>query len=119
MKHIDLSSFELIDNHCHPFPAGREPADFARNACIGLYPVESEDMRNTVYYQMLLNELRRFLDMKGASDDEVISERNRRALSDREAYTKALYREAGYSSLLVDFGYPIGQKYDREKKLSL
>ncbi len=118
MKKIDLSGFELIDNHCHPFPAGREPAEFARNACIGLYPVESEDMKNTVYYQMLINEIRRFLDMEGASDDEVISERNRRALNDREAYTKALYREAGYSSLLVDFGYPIGQKYDRNKKLS-
>ena len=118
MKKIELDSFELIDDHCHPFPVSREPEDFARNACIGLYPVESEDMKNTVYYQMLLNELRRFLDMKGASDDEVISERNRRAREDRENYTKALYREAGYSSLLVDFGYPISQKYNKDAKLS-
>ena len=47
MTRLDLTEYEVIDNHCHPFPVGREPKDFARNACIGLYPVESEDMRNT------------------------------------------------------------------------
>ncbi|MBQ5955940.1 MAG: amidohydrolase family protein [Clostridia bacterium] len=118
MTRLDLTEYEVIDNHCHPFPVGREPKDFARNACIGLYPVESEDMRNTVYYHMLMNELRRYFDMKDASDEEVIEVRNAHAIKDREAYTKALYREAGYSSLLVDFGYPIGQKYDKSKKLS-
>ena len=29
MKKIELESFELIDDHCHPFPVSREPEDFA------------------------------------------------------------------------------------------
>lgn len=108
---LDLTNYPVTDNHCHPFPEGREPAEFERNMCIGLYPVESEDMRNTVYFQMMIKELKRFFKLpENASDDEVIAARNKAAHGDREAYVQSLMEDAGYKRLLVDFGYPISQK---------
>lgn len=116
---LDLTSYPVTDNHCHPFPAGREPLEFERNFCIGLYPVRSEDMRNTLYYHMMLKELRRLFGMSAdVPDKQVIAQRNSMAKEHRTEYTAMLWKDAGYKKFLVDFGYPISQKHDPGKKLS-
>jgi hypothetical protein len=108
---LNLSNYPLTDNHCHPFPLNREPVDFERNMCIGLYPVKSENMRNTLYFHMMINELRRFFNLEeSVSIDEVIAIRNKNARENRDAYVKSLLQDAGYTRLLVDYGYPISQK---------
>lgn len=117
MNNLNLSDYPIIDNHTHPFPAKRESADFYRNFSIGLYPVSAENMKNTLYCQMMMNELRRLYQMPLASDEEIIKHRNKLAFSDRRAYTQMLWKDAGYVAMLVDFGYPVGQKHDKTKKL--
>lgn len=115
---LDLTDYPITDNHCHPFPLEREPESFERAMCIGLYPVKNEDMRNTVYFQMMINEMKRFFGMpQNASADEVIARRNKEAVNNRAEYVKALIKDAGYTRLLVDFGYPIGQKRDKSSYL--
>lgn len=115
---LDLTNYPVTDNHCHPFPAGREAKEFERNFCIGLYPVPSEDMRNTLYYHMMLGELKRLYGMEtDTPDSEVIRYRNQFIREDRSGYMQKLWKDAGYRKFLVDFGYPIGQKHDRSKYL--
>lgn len=115
---IDLSKLPVIDNHCHPFPAGREPAEYERNFCIGLYPVPAEDMRNTIYFQMVINELRSFYKMpEDSTVDEVIAKRNDLALNHRKEYAQQLFKDANIVGFLCDFGFPITRKRDPEKIL--
>lgn len=116
---IDLTSLPVIDNHCHPFPAKREPAEYERNFCIGLYPVPAEDMRNTIYFQMVINELRRFYGMpETATVDEVIEKRNDLAQNHRKEYAQRLFADANIVGFLCDFGFPITRKRDPSKILT-
>lgn len=106
---LDLSGIPVIDNHCHPFPHKREPEEFERTLCIGLYPVKSEDMQHTVYYQMMLHELKRFFHLPDDTPDaDVIAHRNKMRAED--GYVQELIKDAGLEELLVDFGYPITRK---------
>ena len=108
---LDLSGIPMIDNHCHPYMAGREPEFFERNLCIGLYPVRQEDMRHTVYYHMMTSELRRFFDLPADTPaPEVIAYREQVCKEDRHGYIQKLLVDAGLEGLLVDFGYPITRK---------
>lgn len=108
---LDLSGIPAVDNHCHPFLYGREPATFERAMCIGLYPVEPEDMRHTIYFHMITNEMRRFFDMpKDTPAAEVIAHRNKVSAENRSDYIQSLIRDAGLEVLLIDFGYPITRK---------
>lgn len=116
---IDLSALPVIDNHCHPFPAGREPEHYERNFCIGLYDVPPEDMRNTLYFQQMLNELRRFLKMpETATIDEVIEKRNDLAQNHRKEYAQQLFQDANIVGFLSDFGFPISRKRHPELALT-
>ncbi|MCU6748776.1 amidohydrolase family protein [Faecalicatena acetigenes] len=117
MKKLDLSGIPAIDNHCHPFPYGREAKDFERALCIGLYPVESEDMRHTILYHMMTNELKRFFKMDaGASQEEVVKQRNK--ARSMNTYVQDLIKDAGLEALLVDFGYPITRKTLTSQEIS-
>lgn len=116
---IDLSSLPVIDNHCHPFPVGREPKDYERNFCIGLYEVPAEDMRNTIYFQQVVNALRKYLEMpEDATVDEVIAKRNDLALNHRKEYAQKLFKSANIVGFLCDFGFPISQKRHPELALT-
>lgn len=115
---IDLSNIPLIDNHCHPFPAEREPERFERGLCIGLNPIDPDDMKHTVLYHMMISQLRRFFKLpETTSDEEVIERRNRACREDRVSYINSLVRDAGLEAILVDFGYPISQKQHPERFL--
>ena len=93
---IDLSGIPMIDNHCHPFPKGREPEHFERNFCTGFLNVPPEDMRNTLYFQQTANELRRILGLgQDASIDEIIEKRNEQAMGNRKEYCRKLFEDAG------------------------
>ncbi len=115
---LDFSQIPLIDNHCHPFPAEREPKDFPCALCIGLLPVKPEDMKNTLLYHMMVAELRRFLELpEDSSDEEVLERRNQLYKEDPDKYVQSLIQDAGLEALLVDFGYPISQKQYPERYL--
>ena len=88
---IDLTNIPLIDNHCHPFPAEHEPERFERGLCIGLNPINSDDMKHTVLYHMMISQLRRFFKLpETASDEEVIARRNKACHEDRVSYINSL-----------------------------
>lgn len=115
---IDLSAIPVIDNHCHPFLKNREPAVFEDNFCIALFDVPAVDMRNTIYFQMVINELRRFFGMKeDATVDEVIALRNDWAFNHRKEYAEKLFGDANIVSFMCDFGFPITQKRKPENYL--
>lgn len=115
---LNLSNIPLIDNHCHPFPAEREPERFERGLCIGLNPIDPDDMKHTVLYHMMLSQLRRFFRLpETASDEEVIARRNKACREDRVSYVNSLVQDAGLEAILVDFGYPISQKQYPERYL--
>lgn len=115
---IDLSAIPVIDNHCHPIMSGREPAVFEDNFCIGLFDVPAEDMRNTLYFQMVINELKRVFDMKAdATVDEVIAVRTDWAMNRRKEYAAKLFGEVNYVAFLCDYGFPISQKRHPENYL--
>ncbi len=115
---IDLSGIPMIDNHCHPFPKGREPEHFERNFCTGFLNVSPEDMRNTLYFQQTANELRRILGLgQDASIDEIIEKRNEQAIGNRKEYCKKLFEDAGIVAFLSDFGFPISRKHHPELAL--
>ena len=117
---IDLSSLPVIDNHCHPIALSRETPSFEASFCIGLYPVPDEDMRNSLYFNQVINALRRFLKMpENATVDEIIAARNALARGPkRMEYCKALFEDANIKFFLSDIGYPISQKRCPEKKLT-
>lgn len=116
---LDLSGIPMVDNHCHPFPVGREPAQFERNLCIGLYPIDPEDMRHTLYYHMITAELRRFFGLpEHTPPDAVLAHRKKVCGEDRRGYIRDLIQDAGLESLLVDFGYPITRKTLTEQEIA-
>lgn len=116
---IDLASIPVIDNHCHPFPQGREPAHYERNFCIGFYDVPPVDMRNTLYFNQVINALRRYYGLpETATVDEVIAKRNELALGDRKAYAQKLFKDANIVGFLCDFGFPISRKHHPELALT-
>ncbi len=116
---IDLSNIPVIDNHCHPFVLGREPEVFADNFCIGLYPVSTESMRSTFYYQQVINALKRFFGLpETATEEEVVALRNKYAQEDRTAYAHRLFKDQNIKAFLCDFGFPISQITNPEKKLT-
>ncbi|MDI9242396.1 TatD family hydrolase [Ruminococcus sp. YH-rum2234] len=116
---IDLSNIPVIDNHCHPFVLGREPEVFAKNFCIGLYPVSEENMKSTIYYQQVINALRKFFNLpETATEEEVVALRNKYAQEDRVNYAHKLFESQNIKGFLCDFGFPISQITNPENKLT-
>lgn len=50
---IDLNEIPLIDNHCHPFPASRNPSYFERLVTLSLLPQKTESVRSTCISDVL------------------------------------------------------------------
>lgn len=81
---IDLNEIPLIDNHCHPFPASRNPSYFERLVTLSLLPQKTESVRSTIVFQMFCNALRGYfgLDMNTPTE-ELIAYREKRVAEDR------------------------------------
>lgn len=106
---IDLTSIPLIDNHAHPFPAGRAAsADYERQFCLSRIQKDPVNVRNTLIFQMLNRRLRRFLNLpENCSVEEVIQTRNALEKQDRKAYIDRLWKDAGYTGMIADVGSPV------------
>jgi len=102
---MDLRSVPVIDNHIHTFPAKRlrDSIHFS----ITSFPMEEKHLRSAMPYHMLIAMLRKLFAMEGASDDEVMAERNRRFDADPRGYIHFLMRDAGIKALICDLDAPI------------
>ena len=105
---IDLNEIPLIDNHCHPFPASRNPSYFERLVTLSLLPQKTESVRSTIVFQMFCNALRGYfgLDMNTPTE-ELIAYREKRVAEDRIQYFKDMFTDANLIGFLVDFGFPV------------
>ena len=91
---IDLNEIPLIDNHCHPFPASRNPSYFERLVTLSLLPQKTESVRSTIVFQMFCNALRGYfgLDMNTPTE-ELIAYREKRVAEDRIQYFKDMFTD--------------------------
>ncbi len=102
---MDLSGIPIIDNHVHP-----GMVDQIRNAvnfCVTQYPIDERDRKNLVSYRMFIAALRRYFDMPGASDEEVMTERDRRYAVDPRAYIQKIMADSNIRGLVCDIDSPV------------
>lgn len=102
---MDLSFLPVIDNHMHIIP----PRNLYRelNFAITAYPVDRKSMYSMISHKMFLSRLATYFGMKGASEEEVMAERNRRYDSDPTGYIRALMKDANIKGLICDLDSPI------------
>lgn len=105
---VDVTNYPVIDNHCHPYPYGREQRPFWRCFNSTLFEQTEEMAKSTILLHMVTNELREFMGMDPASTmDEVIAERDRRYHADPKMWVNTLARDAHLEQAIVDITYPI------------
>ena len=117
---IDLSGIPLIDNHAHPFPAGRAAAsEYERHFTLSRAQKDPVYVQNTLIFQMLNRKLRRFL---GLPDDcaieKVIEARNEREKQGRKKYIDELWKDAGYLGMIADVGSPVTKNLLTKEELA-
>jgi hypothetical protein len=114
---LDLRPIKSFDVHCHPYlgqAAPLSPAAFVQKLSLSVIPDLFKDAERAnrklplpgtnMYMQITVQRLAAFFGCAPILE-EVVAERNRRA-SDPQAYTRALFRDANITGLLLDFGYP-------------
>jgi uncharacterized protein len=120
---LDLSPYMIVDNHCHPFDPAREDKGFEQYWTLSMYPIEPLDMKNTLLYRLVLQELGRFLELGGAPEAEILEKRNSLYKGNPKAYLDTLFRAAKIDTLLLDIGYPAeeftGYSVDIDQFMSL
>ena len=119
---MDLTSFPVIDHHCHPYDPAKavlEPELLAREFFHGRGDIPnekapkawgaSEELRYHFRHMGIVNtmvcQLSRVFDCP-AELDAVAQERNRRASDDFAAYCRLLYKDAGIVATVLDTGLP-------------
>ncbi|MBQ8933612.1 MAG: hypothetical protein IJ061_04940, partial [Lachnospiraceae bacterium] len=102
---MDFSGIPIIDNHVHPGVV--DQIRKAVNFCVTQYPIEERDRRNLVSYRMFIAALRRYFDMAGATDEEVMTERDRRYALDPRAYIQKVMTDANIQGLVCDIDSPV------------
>ncbi len=105
MEKLDFSQLPVVDGHCHLFNAQYSSHDLAHLLSMSLNDMPGEQVKQTLVYRCMLRELRIFLGQKGASDQDVLADREARMLADYSRWVKHLCADAGICSLLVDLGY--------------
>lgn len=112
---FQFDDLPVIDNHCHPFPLGRVPAVIENTWTISLNALPTQDIRNSVYFQMSTAEMCRY---HGIADvDAMLRHRQEQYEADPKAYTQALWRDANVQALLADVGSPVTNKRLTEQEL--
>ena len=105
---IDLSHIPVIDNHCHPFPATRNPANFERLVTLSLLPQKVESVRSTIVFQMFCMALKDYFGLpENTATEELIAYRAKLVEEDRKKYFQDMFRDANIIGFLVDFGFPV------------
>lgn len=102
---IQIMNKPVIDNHCHPFPIERIPAQLERMWTLSLNPIPSEDLRHGLFYQMMLREVREY---HGFAPDtpvrDVMQRSHEMYLADPSGYTEALWKNANLQMIIGDIG---------------
>jgi len=119
---IDLTTFPVIDHHCHPYDPDKailEPELLAREFFHGMGDIPNQKVpkawgateelrhhfRNMGIVNTMVCQLSRVFNCP-ADLDAVAHERNRRASDDFAAYVRLLYEDAGIVGTVLDTGLP-------------
>ncbi|MFW6118223.1 MAG: amidohydrolase family protein [Chloroflexota bacterium] len=121
---IDLTGYEIVDSHCHPFLPEKETEGFEQYFTLSMLPMRTEDMKNTLLYRMMLKELARVLELgEEAKESKVLEKRYSLYRSNPREYIARLFSEARIESLILDIGYPseefTGYSIDMKEFLSI
>lgn len=101
---LDFSQLPVIDTHCHFFNIEPVEHNLAKTLNLSLNDVPEEDLRNTLGYRRMLQELKVFL-KAGGGEKEILAERKRRMEEDYKRYVNDLFKDARVDTLLIDVGY--------------
>lgn len=105
---VDVTSYPVIDNHCHPCPPSREKRPFWRCFNSTLFEQTEDAAKSTILLHMVTNALRDFMKMPAeATMDEVIAERDRRFFADPTSWINSLAQDANIEQVISDVTYPI------------
>lgn len=114
---LDLSSFPVIDAHCHPFPP--EQSEITAQMLLDALTVSqhrhaSPENESKLLTRMLVRQLSRLLDCKPTLES-VDAERNQRASKDATAYNATLIDDANIRLMMIDPGFPSGASITLER----
>jgi len=122
---LDLAQLPVVDVHCHPF-LNRGPVDAEQFTDLTAFGGGSRQYleeggvtvtdavhaelqrlkRDTLYFRRMLRDLAAFFGC--APDlDTVLAHRNRAVEEDYTGYVRRLYANAGLTTLVTDFGFPL------------
>ena len=112
---VDVTSYPVIDDHCHPCPYSREKRPFWRCFNSTLFEQREEDAKSTILLHLVTNELRAFMKMDAdATMDEVIAERDRRYKENPAGWLNALAKDANVEQVIADITYPVTAWYSKK-----
>ena len=112
---VDVTSYPVIDDHCHPCPHSREKRPFWRCFNSTLFEQKEQDAKSTILLHLVTNELRKFMQMdQSATMDEIIAERDRRYNADPAGWLNALAKDANIEQVIADVTYPITAWYSKK-----
>lgn len=122
---LDLAQLPVVDVHCHPF-LNRGPVDadqftdltafgggsrqYLEEGGVAVTDAVHAELqrvkRDTLYFRRMVRDLAAFFGC--APDlDTVLSHRNRAVEEDYTGYVRRLYADAGLTTLVTDFGFPL------------
>ncbi len=114
---IDISGIPLIDNHGHPFPAGRQ-SSYERNFALSTIPQETCHVHSTLFFQMCNRRLRRTLGLsENCSLEELLKTREEMLKSDRKGYIDFLWKDVNYTGMVADIGCPVSKELLTKEEL--
>jgi hypothetical protein len=114
---ISLKNVPVVDVHCHPYEANKEPYtidEFVQTLSLAVIPNKIPDgyvrkdhdpyYGTNMWVQILMKRLANYYSCEPRLE-AVVAERNARA-NDFGKYTRELFDDANLSGLIADFGYP-------------
>lgn len=115
---IDISGIPLIDNHAHPFPAGRQNS-YERNFALSMTPQDPAHVHSTLFFQMCNRRLRKVLGLsQECSLEELLAERAKLQEENRKSYIDFLWKDVNYTGMIADIGCPVSKKLLTKEELA-
>lgn len=107
---IDISAIPLIDNHAHPFPAGRQHS-YERNFALSMTPQDPKPVHSTLFFEMCNRRLRKVLGLEeDCSLKELLARRKELQAEDPKQYVDFLWKDVNYTGMVADMGCPVSKK---------
>ena len=103
---LDFSNYPVIDNHCHPFRPDKETQSYEKYWILSALDMSSEDLKRSLLYQMVLEELKRYYDMPQATPGEIVGKRTEMYRKDPRAHVSSMFKHGNLECLVLDIGYP-------------